>query len=159
MNYHSITTLIIAGIIVENIVLFMLFFNKNSGKTIRQYYREFTIGAYSMDITSAIIGSYLAILLAPNFYMQLVYVVIIGLIHDTSFGLFLNSINTKSSKILQFFKDYAKEYGKKILIVDALILLSTLLVSNFLYKTLSNTIIIFLGILFTYIGLLFIYSF
>jgi hypothetical protein len=159
MNYHSITTLIIAGIIVENIVLFMLFFNKNSGKTIRQYYREFTIGAYSMDITSAIIGSYLAILLAPNFYMQLVYVVIIGLIHDTSFGLFLNSINTKSSKILQFFKDYAKEYGKKILIVDALILLSTLLVSNFLYKTLSNTIIIFLGILFTYIGLLFVYSF
>jgi hypothetical protein len=159
MNYHSITTLIIAAIIVENIVLYMLFFNKNSGKTIRQYYREFTIGAYSMDITSAIIGSYLAILLAPNFYMQLVYVVIIGLIHDTSFGLFLNSINTKSSKILQFFKDYAKEYGKKILIVDALILLSTLLVSNFLYKTLSNTIIIFLGILFTYIGLLFVYSF
>ena len=159
MNYHSITTLIIAGIIVENIVLYMLFFNKNSGKTIRQYYREFKIGAYSMDITSAIIGSYLAILLAPNFYMQLVYVVIIGLIHDTSFGLFLNSINTKSSKILQFFKDYAKEYGKKILIVDALILLSTLLVSNFLYKTLSNTIIIFLGILFTYIGLLFVYSF
>jgi hypothetical protein len=159
MNYHSITTLIIAGIIVENIVLYMLFFNKNSGKTIRQYYREFTIGAYSMDITSAIIGSYLAILLAPNFYMQLVYVVIIGLIHDTSFGLFLNSINTKSSKILQFFKDYAKEYGKKILIVDALILLSTLLLSNFLYKTFSNTIIIFLGILFTYIGLLFVYSF
>jgi len=159
MNYHSITTLIIAGIIVENIVLYMLFFNKNSGKTIRQYYREFKIGAYSMDITSAIIGSYLAILLAPNFYMQLVYVVIIGLIHDTSFGLFLNSINTKSSKILQFFKDYAKEYGKKILIVDALILLSTLFVSNFLYKTFSNTIIIFLGILFTYIGLLFVYSF
>jgi hypothetical protein len=159
MNYHSIITLIIAAIIVENIVLYMLYFNKNSGKTIRQYYREFTIGAYSMDITSAIIGSYLAILLAPNFYMQLVYVVIIGLIHDTSFGLFLNSINTKSSKILQFFKDYAKEYGKKILIVDALILLSTLLLSNFLYKTFSNTIIIFLGILFTYIGLLFVYSF
>lgn len=133
MNYHSIITLIIAAIIVENIVLYMLYFNKNSGKTIRQYYREFTIGAYSMDITSAIIGSYLAILLAPNFYMQLVYVVIIGLIHDTSFGLFLNSINTKSSKILQFFKDYAKEYGKKILIVDALILLSTLFLSNFLY--------------------------
>jgi hypothetical protein len=159
MNYHSITTLIIAAIIVENIVLYMLFFNKKSGKTIRQYYREFKIGAYSMDITSAIIGSYLAILLAPNFYMQLVYVVIIGLIHDTSFGLFLNSINTKSSKILQFFKDYAKEYGKKILIVDALILLSTLLVSNFLYKTLSNTIIIFLGIVSIYIGLLFVYSF
>jgi len=159
MNYHSITTLIIAAIIVENIVLYMLFFNKNSGKTIRQYYNQFTIGAYSMDITSAIIGSYLAILLAPNFYMQLVYVVIIGLIHDTSFALFLNSINTKSSKILEFFKDYAKEYGKKILLVDALMLVSTLLVSNYLFNTFSNVNIIFLGVVTFYFGLLMVYSF
>ena len=158
MNYHTIVTLAVAAIIVDTIGGYILLLTK-SGKTIRQYYNQFTIGAYSMDIASLTIGTYLATLLTPNFYMQLVYVVIIGLIHDTSFGLFLNSINTKSSKILQFFKDYAKEYGKKILIVDALILLSTLLVSNFLYKTLSNTIIIFLGILFTYIGLLFIYSF
>ena len=158
MNYHTIVTLAVAAIIVDTIGGYILLLTK-SGKTIRQWYSEFTIGAYSMDIASLTIGTYLATLLTPNFYMQLVYVVIIGLIHDTSFGLFLNSINTKSSKILQFFKDYAKEYGKKILIVDALILLSTLLVSNFLYKTLSNTIIIFLGILFTYIGLLFVYSF
>jgi len=159
MNYHSITTLIIAGIIVENIVLYIIYFYKKSGKTIRQWYREFKIGAYSMDITPAIIGSYLAILLAHNFYMQLVYVVIIGLIHDTSFGLFLNSINTKSNKVLQFFKDYAKENGKTILMWDALILVSTLVVSKFLYKTFSNTIIIFLGIVSIYIGLLFVYSF
>jgi hypothetical protein len=159
MNYHSITTLIIAGIIVENIVLYMLFFNKNSGKTIRQWYNQFTIGAYTMDITSAIIGSYLAILLTPNFYMQLVYVVIIGLIHDTSFGLFLNSINTKSSKVLQFFKDYAKEYGKKILLVDAAMLISTLCVSNYLLNTFSNVNTIFLGVVTFYFGLLMVYSF
>ena len=159
MNYHSITTLIIAGIIVENIVLYMLFFNKNSGKTIRQWYNQFTIGAYTMDITSAIIGSYLAILLTPNFYMQLVYVVIIGLIHDTSFGLFLNSINTKSSKVLQFFKDYAKEYGKKILLVDAAMLISTLFVSNYLLNTFSNVNTIFLGVVTFYFGLLMVYSF
>lgn len=158
MNYHTIVTLAVAAIIVDTIGGYILLLTK-SGKTIRQWYNQFTIGAYSMDIASLTIGTYLATLLTPNFYMQLVYVVIIGLIHDTSFALFLNSVNTKSSKILEFFKDYAKEYGKKILIVDALILLSTLLVSNFLYKTLSNTIIIFLGILFTYIGLLFVYSF
>jgi hypothetical protein len=159
MNYHSITTLIIAAIIVENIVLYMLFFNKNSGKTIRQYYNQFTIGAYTLDITSAIIGSYLAILLAPNFYMQLVYVVIIGIIHDTSFALFLNSVNTKSSKILEFFKDYAKEYGKKILLVDAAMLISTLFVSNYLLNTFSNVNTIFLGVVTFYFGLLMVYSF
>ena len=78
---------------------------------------------------------------------------------DEGFGMFLNSINTKSSKILEFFKKYAKEYGTKILLVDALILVSTLIISNFLLNNFSNTNIAFLGVLFLYIGLLFIYSF
>jgi hypothetical protein len=60
---------------------------------------------------------------------------------------------------MEFFKKYAKEYGKKILFVDALILVSTLLVSNFLLNYLSNANIAFLGVLFLYIGLLFVYSF
>jgi hypothetical protein len=159
MNNHSITTLIVAAILVENVVLFLLYFNKNSGKTIRQWYNQFTIGAYVMDITSAIIGAFLATLLTSSYYLQLLFVVLIGLIHDISFGLFLNSVNTKSSKVLEFFKSYAKEYGKKILFVDALILLSTLIVSNYLLKNLSNAYIIFLGLLFSYLGLLMVYSF
>jgi hypothetical protein len=159
MNNHSITTLIVAAILVENVVLFLLYFNKNSGKTIRQWYNQFTIGAYVMDITSAIIGAFLATLLTSSYYLQLLFVVLIGLIHDISFGLFLNSVNTKSSKVLEFFKSYAKEYGKKILFVDALILLSTLIVSNYLLKNLSNNNIIFLGITFLYFGLLMVYSF
>ena len=159
MNYHTIITLVVGAIIVENIVLFLLYFNKKRGKTITQWYKEFTIGAYTMDITSAIIGTLLATLLTANYYLQFVYVVIIGLIHDISFGLFLNSVNTKTSKILEFYKDYAKEYGKQILIVDALILMSTLFVSNVLLNTFSNSVIIFLGLVFSYIGLLFVYSF
>lgn len=158
MNYHTIVTLAVAAIIVDTIVGYILLLTK-SGKTIRQWYNQFTIGAYAMDITSLIIGTYIATLLTPNFYLQLVYVVIIGLIHDTSFALFLNSVNTKSSKVLEFFKDYAEEYGKKILLVDALMLVSTLLLSKFLYNTFSNTIIIFLGVLTFYFGLLMVYSF
>ena len=159
MNNHSITTLIASAILVEHFVLCLLYFNKNSGKTIRQWYNQFTIGAYAMDVTSAIIGAFLATLLTSSYYLQLLFVVIIGLIHDISFGLFLNSVNTKSSKVLEFFKNYAKEYGKKILVVDALMLLSTLLVSNYLLNNFSNDNIIFLGVLSSYIGLLMVYSF
>jgi len=158
MNYHTIITLAVGAIIVDTIVGYILLLTK-SGKTIRQWYSQFTIGAYTMDIASLVIGTYIATLLTSNYYLQFVYVVIIGLIHDTSFGLFLNSVNTKTSKILEFYKDYAKEYGKKILLVDALILVSTLFVSNVLLKTFSNNVIIFLGVLFSYIGLLFVYSF
>ena len=159
MNYHTIVTLAVGAIIVDTIVGYIILFNKKRGKTITQWYSQFTIGAYVMDITSLIIGTLLATLLTANYYLQFVYVIIIGLIHDTSFGLFLNSINTKTSKILEFYKDYAKEYGKKILLVDALMLMSTLFVSNVLLKTFSNSVIIFLGLAFSYIGLLFVYSF
>ena len=159
MNYHNIITLAVGAIIVDTIVGYILLFNKKSGKTIRQWYSQFTIGAYTMDIASLVIGTFLATLLTTNYYLQFVYVVIIGLIHDTSFALFLNNVNTKDSKILQFFKDYAKEYGKKILLVDALMLISTLVVSNVLINTFSNTNIVYLGVLFSYFGLLIVYSF
>jgi len=158
MNYHTIITLAVGAIIVDTIVGYILLLTK-SGKTIRQWYSQFTIGAYTMDIASLVIGTYIATLLTSNYYLQFVYVVIIGLIHDTSFALFLNNVNTKGSKILQFFKDYAKEYGKKILLVDALMLISTLFVSNVLLNTFSNSVIIFLGVLFSYFGLLMVYSF
>jgi hypothetical protein len=149
----------VGAIIVECFILGLIYFTALTRITIRQWYNEFTIGAYTVDIASVLIGTYLATLFTSNLYLQLLYVVIIGLIHDISFGMFLNSINTKSSKILEFFKKYAKEYGKKILFVDALILVSTLLVSNFLLNYLSNANIAFLGVLFLYIGLLFVYSF
>ena len=159
MNYHTIVTLAVGAIIVDTIVGYIILFNKKSGQTIRQWYSEFTIGAYVMDITSLIIGTLLATLLTSNYYLQFVYVVFIGLIHDTSFALFLNSVNTKSSKVLEFFKSYAKENGKKILLVDALMLVSTLFISNFLYNSFSNANIIFLGVITFYFGLLMVYSF
>ncbi len=156
---HSIETLITASIIVDTIMSYLLLFNKNGGKSIRQWYKEFTIGAYIMDIVSIIIGTYLATLISTDFYMQLFYVVIIGLIHDISFFTFLNNVNTKSSKVLDIFKNYAKENGKIILVIDALMLILTLLVSNYLLNNFSNDNIIFLGVLSSYIGLLMVYSF
>jgi hypothetical protein len=159
MSYHNILTLAVGAIIIEHLTLILIYFTALTRRTIRQWYNEFTIGAYTMDITTIMIGSYLATLLTPNFYLQILYVAILGLIHDMSFGVFLNSINTKSSKVLEFLKKYAKEYGAKILVVDALMLISTLIVSNFLLNYLSTANIAFLGVLFSYVSLLFIYSF
>ena len=159
MNNHNILTLTVAAIIVDTIVGYRVLFDKSCGKYIREWYKQFTIGAYAMDILTLIGGAYISTLLTPNFYLQLVYVVIVGLIHDTSFGTFLNSINTKSSKVIELFKNYAKELGKKILLWDALMLVSTLLISNYLLINFSQNNIYFIGIVFSYIGLLMVYSF
>jgi hypothetical protein len=159
MKNHTIITLAVAAIIVDTIVGYRVLFSKNGGKYIRQWYKQFTIGAYAMDILSIIGGTYIATLLTASYYLQLLVVVIIGLIHDTSFALFLNSVNTKSSNVLELFKNYAKESGKIILLYDALMLVSTLILSNYLFKNLSYNNTIFLGVLFSYLGLLMVYSF
>ena len=151
--------MVVGAIIIEHLTLILIYFTALTRRTIRQWYNEFTIGAYTMDIATIMIGSYLATLLTPNFYLQLLCVAIIGLVHDTSFSFFINSINTKSSKVLEFLKKYAKEYGAKILVVDALMLMTTLIVSNILINYFSSANIAFLGVLFSYISLLFVYSF
>ena len=74
MNNHSITTLIVAALIVDTIVGYSLLFNKNSGKTIRQWYNQFTIGAYIMDIASLIIGAFIATSLTSSYYLSLIHI-------------------------------------------------------------------------------------
>jgi hypothetical protein len=88
MINHNILTLVVGAIIVESIGLILIYFTALTRITIRQWYNEFTIGAYTMDIASVLIGTYLATLFTSNLYLQLLYVVIIGLIHDISFGMF-----------------------------------------------------------------------
>ncbi len=111
-----------------------------------------------MDVLSIIIGSYLATLYSDNIYGQIVAVVVIGLIHDISFGAFVNKIKTES-KILTLFKNYANELGPTILIVDAIMLVSTLIMSHYFISALSINTTIFMSVIVSYVGLLMIYSF
>lgn len=158
MKSHSLLSLVFSAILVDTIIGYYLLLSNRGGTYIKEWYKQFTIGAYIMDILSIIIGTYLATLTSNNIYYQIIAVTIIGLIHDTTFGFFVNKIQTKS-KIINLFKNYANELGPVILIVDAFMLVSTLLLSNYFYKLLPNILITFLSIIATYIGLFMIYSF
>ena len=158
MKNHSILTLTVSAIIVDTIIGYYLLITKRGGKYIKEWYKLFTIGAYIMDILSIVIGTYIATLLSNDLYKQLAIVILVGLIHDLSFGYFVSNYGIKS-KILNLFNNYAKELGVTILIVDAFMLVSTLILSYILNNNLSYNNISFLGILTFYIGLLMIYSF
>ena len=158
MSNLSITTLAVSAIIVDTVIGYFLLITKRGGKYIKEWYKNFTIGAYVMDILSIVIGTYIATRLTSNFYHQIILVVIVGLIHDLSFGLFLNRSGIRTP-VLNLFKNYADELGATILLVDALMLVSTIVLGYFLKDTLSKDNIIFSGILMMYIGLLMIYSF
>lgn len=158
MTNNNILTLTVSAIIVDTIIGYYLLITNRGGKYIKEWYKSFTIGAYIMDILSIVIGTYIATLFSNNLYKQLAIVILVGLIHDLSFWYFVSKSNIKS-KILELFNNYAKELGIIILIVDAFMLVSTLVLSNFLNNNLSYNNILFLGILSFYIGLLMIYSF
>jgi hypothetical protein len=158
MKSHSILSLTFSAILVDTVIGYYLLLNNKGGRYIREWYKQFTLGAYLMDVLSIIIGTYLAILTTDDIYYQIFTVIIIGLIHDITFGFFVNKVQSES-KILKLFKDYANELGPTILIVDAAMLVSTILFSRYFYKLLSNVTITILSVITTYIGLYMIYSF
>lgn len=158
MKSHSLLSLVFSAILVDTLIGYYLLLSNRGGTYIREWYNQFTIGAYIMDVLSIVVGTFLASLLSNNIYYQIPIVVIIGLLHDTTFGFFVKKAQTES-KIINLFKNYANELGPRILIVDAIMLVATLLFSNYFYKSLPNVLISFLSIITTYIGLFMIYSF
>ena len=158
MKNHTLLSLTLSAIVVDTIIGYYLLLSKRGGRYIKEWYNQFNIGAYVMDILSIIVGTYSATLFSNNIYTQIVATVIIGLIHDISFGMFVNKIQT-DSKILILFKNYANEFGQTILFVYAFMLISTMLFSVYFKSSLTNMSIIFLSVITSYIGLLMIYSF
>jgi hypothetical protein len=158
MKNHTTLSLTLSAIVVDTIVGYYLLLSSRGGTYIKEWYKQFNIGAYVMDILSIIIGTYSATLFSNNIYSQIVATVIVGLIHDISFGIFVNKIKTKS-KVITLFKNYANELGSTILIVDALMLISTLLFSVYFKTHFNNDSMIFLSVIVFYLGLLMIYSF
>ncbi len=158
MKSHSLLSLVFSAILVDTLIGYYLLLSNRGGEYIKEWYKQFTVGAYVMDVLSIVIGTFLATLASSNIYYQTFAVVIIGLIHDITFGYLINKIQTES-KIVNLFKNYADENGVNILIVDAFMLIGTLLLSNYFYKSLPNILITFLSIVTTYIGLFMIYSF
>lgn len=157
MRDNEMYVLIVSAIVVEAICVAILFFTKRGGKNIKIWYEKYRVGAYLFDVLSLIIGSLIAILFTGNFYMQIVTVVLVGLAHDLTFGYFINKSKPKSG-ISKLFFDYAKEVKWKILVVDAMLLIATIVTYNYL-KTIDTRYLGFIGSILAYVGLYIVYSF
>ena len=157
MKESDIYVLIVSAILVEAVCVAILFFTKRGGKNIKIWYEKYRVGAYLFDVLSLIIGSSISILFTNNLLMQIITVVIVGLIHDLTFGFFINK-NKPKSGISKLFFDYAKEVQWKILVVDAMMLVATILSFNYL-KSIDARYLGLLGSSLSYIGLYIVYSF
>ena len=77
MTNHTILSLTVSAIIVDTVIGYYLLIT-NGGKYIKEWYKSFTIGAYTMDILSIVIGTYIATLFSSNLYKQLAIVILVG---------------------------------------------------------------------------------
>jgi len=149
--------ILVAALIVDTITASYLLTSGHGGLQVRQWYKTLRIGAYSMDVLSLVIGTSLALKIAPgsSIWTQILAVVMVQMAHDVLFGGFVNSAHAKGP-LMALFRRYASEMGVKILIADAIMMVATLLLARQLS---GRNDLWFLGLVAAYVGLLVVYSF
>ena len=127
------------------------------------WYKDFSLGAVIADVLIIFIGIIIARFIYPYIFdkyslLQFIgLVVVIQVIHDILFYLFVSSVPRGVSKILDVFKDYGKENGVKAIISDSAMMISSVLIASYLKGQSLNTNIIVL-IVSVYLVPYFIYS-
>ncbi len=142
--------IIIAALIVDMAVLFRIVFGYINIQSLNLWYKKFGFLAVVADVLSIVIGIIVARFIYPFLFKEyslilfLLLTVAVQLTHDLAFAAFFNSISRGKSAILDVFKDYGKEVGVTILFVDALMMVSTILLGSYLASLNVNSLIIIL---------------
>jgi len=150
-NFNSVRDyfpIIVAGLIVDMIILSLVLVGYINVKSLNQWYNQFQLLAVVADVFSIVIGIIIARFIYPFFFKSyslitfLILVCGVQLVHDLLFAAFLMVHPRNKSRILDVFKDYAKEVGFKILGVDALMMIGTVLLGSYLATWNTNSMII-----------------
>ena len=143
-----------AALLTELVVIALTIYVFKS-KTLTQWYREFGIGAVIADVLILVLVVWLAhFLYQGNLFVTACIAVGIQLTHDLLFGAFIQQYHG-TSPIFNIFKGYTKENGANILVADAILVLSTLLLEQVFSMSRYNEI---LTIFFVYLVPYFVYS-
>jgi hypothetical protein len=126
------------------------------------WYKRFGLGAVIADVLILVIGFIIAFYIynyffkTYNIFYFILILILVQITHDVLFALFINNYKG-NSPFINVFKLYAKEVGYKILIVDALMLISTVLIEKYL-SSMSKTFNIITLIILVYITPYLIFS-
>ena len=151
------------AIITDLIVIGLTIFGFIRSRTLREWYNKYGLSAVLADVLSITIGVILAIFIYTAFFSMNHLVLFIGvavsvqLVNDLLFAWFFNSVPRGKSRILDTFKDYAKEIGATILLADASMIVSTVFI-GLLLSQLSIQNNMFLLIVLLYLVPYFLYS-
>lgn len=131
--------------LLTDLIVIALSFSILKTPALTMWYRMFGIGAVITDVLILVIGVLIATFIYPYLFSEyhLFYfigvVLMVQLIHDLLFGFFLQRYQG-NSPILRVFQEYVKEIGTRILLVDAAMMISTVLLQELFAMSSHNTI-------------------
>ena len=144
-------SLLNAALFTDLVVIALSF----KSKTLTQWYREFGIGAVIADVLILVLVVWLAhFLYQGNLIVTACIAVGLQLTHDLLFGAFIQQYRG-ASPILNVFKEYTKEHGAYILVADAAMILSTVMLEQVFSMSRYNDILL---VFFVYLVPYFVYS-
>ena len=120
-----------AALLTDLIVIF-LSFSVLKTPSLTLWYKSFGIGAVISDVLILVLGVLLATFIYPYLFSKynLLYfigvVLLVQMTHDLLFGFFVSRYQG-NSPFIGVFKKYVKEIGARILLVDAAMMISTVL--------------------------------
>ena len=171
VNIESIInnpSIIVLAVVLVDIFAMILARNNLAGKVINDWYNQFTLGAFVADVSSICFGIFLSLCLFKFVFPKdsftllnfIISVVIIQVIHDLLFSVVIKSYPAKSNKMMDLFKGYVNENSWKILLVDAsMMILSVIIIWIFAnYKVVDTAIIYTLLAFSLYFAQFLIYS-
>jgi hypothetical protein len=153
---------ILNGALATDIIVILLFlFGAFKSNALKKWYETFNLSAVIADVLILMLGTIFALLTYPYIFKKYSLIKLIGLavaiqlFHDSLFALSFYFTKEGSSKIMDVFRQYKTEHNYWILLVDALMMISTILIMH-LMKLFSAdiNIIVLISLVYSLIYLL-----
>ena len=131
--------------LLTDLIVIALSFNVLQTPALTLWYREFGLGAVIADVLILVLGVLMASFIYPYMFSEynLLYfigvVLMVQVLHDLLFGFFVNRYRGKS-RIFQVLQQYVQEIGPRILLVDASMMVSTVLLHHVFTRSSHNDV-------------------
>lgn len=144
-DYLSIFT---GTLIADLVIIFIFSYTMFQSNMLMVWYEKYGLSAVIADVFIIVIGFILARLLYPRFFKKWNFwkfvglLLVIQIIHDLLFATFFTSVPRKMNRMLDVFKDYAKENSFKAILGDSVVTFLAALFASLLAGTSFHTQVI-----------------
>lgn len=134
-----------AILITDLIVILLINFKIIDSKVLREWYSKFNLSAVIADVLIIfiviIITNYIYNIIFKKFSIIkfIIIALIIQIIHDISFYILITKIPRGINRMIDTFKDYAKETSYKAIIGDSSMIIMSCIIGYYLIKVNTET--------------------